>query len=200
MPRWFHGAEQVPHLPALAAAVRDRRQLRLGYRRGDDGPETTRVVRPLGLVNKAGIWYLVAIRRLGVTATRRSSASGGLFRRACCPTCSPGRRLRPGGVLGGLVGLVPGEQAEGRGAAARVAWRRSPLSLRSSATSCGPPRGGGAGAAGFREVTLTFEHEIAAATRLAGFGGQVEVLSPASVRTRLIATARELLDRYPRGR
>ena len=57
--------------------------------------------------------------------------------------------------------------------------------------AAGPPD-----AAGFREVTLTFEHEIAAATRLAGFGGQVEVLSPASVRTRLIATARELLDRY----
>ena len=56
---------------------------------------------------------------------------------------------------------------------------------------------GPADAAGFREVTLTFEHETAAATRLAGFGGQVEVLSPASVRTRLVATARELLDRYP---
>jgi hypothetical protein len=56
---------------------------------------------------------------------------------------------------------------------------------------------GPADAAGFREVTLTFEHETAAATRLAGFGGQVEVLSPASVRTRLVATARELLAVYP---
>jgi len=35
-----------------------------------------------------------------------------------------------------------------------------------------------------------------AAHRLAGFGGQVEVLSPASVRTDLIVTARELLARY----
>lgn len=32
--------------------------------------------------------------------------------------------------------------------------------------------------------------------RLAGFGGQVEVLSPADVRARLIATARQLLERY----
>src|SRR5579863_2791653 len=61
MPRWFHGAEHVPHLPALASAVRERRQLRLGYRRGDDRPETMRVVSPLGLVNKAGIWYVVAV-------------------------------------------------------------------------------------------------------------------------------------------
>src|SRR4029077_13030260 len=61
MPRWFHGAEHVPHLPALASAVRERRRLRLGYRRGDDLSETTRVVSPLGLGNKAGVWYLVAV-------------------------------------------------------------------------------------------------------------------------------------------
>jgi len=39
-------------------------------------------------------------------------------------------------------------------------------------------------------------HEAAAVQRLAGFGGQVEVLSPDAVRERLVATARELLDRY----
>jgi predicted DNA-binding transcriptional regulator YafY len=43
---------------------------------------------------------------------------------------------------------------------------------------------------------LTFEHEAAAAHRLAGFGGEVEVLSPATVRRRLIATARQLLEHY----
>ena len=58
--------------------------------------------------------------------------------------------------------------------------------------AAGPPD-----AAGFREVMLTFEHEVAAVQRLAGFGGQVEVLSPASVRTRLVETARRLLTRYP---
>ena len=60
MPRWFHGKEDVPHLRTLAEAVRNHRQLRLLYRRGNEGAETTRVVRPLGLVNKAGTWYLVA--------------------------------------------------------------------------------------------------------------------------------------------
>ena len=54
---------------------------------------------------------------------------------------------------------------------------------------------------GFREVTLTFEHETAAVHRLAGFGGQIEALSPATVRVRLVATAREFLDGYsPPGR
>ena len=45
-------------------------------------------------------------------------------------------------------------------------------------------------------VTLSFEHELAAAHRLAGFGGRVEVLSPPSVRELLLATAREILGRY----
>jgi predicted DNA-binding transcriptional regulator YafY len=50
---------------------------------------------------------------------------------------------------------------------------------------------------GYRNVTLTFEHEAAAVQRLAGFGGEVKVLSPVTVRDRLIATARQLLERYP---
>jgi predicted DNA-binding transcriptional regulator YafY len=49
---------------------------------------------------------------------------------------------------------------------------------------------------GFRDVALTFEHEAAAVQRLAGFGGEMEVLSPATVRDRLIATARQLLTHY----
>lgn len=52
---------------------------------------------------------------------------------------------------------------------------------------------------GYREVTLSFEHEAAAAHRLAGFGGQAEVLSPEPVRARLAGIAREILDRYGDG-
>jgi predicted DNA-binding transcriptional regulator YafY len=45
-------------------------------------------------------------------------------------------------------------------------------------------------------LTLSFEHELAAAHRLAGFGGQVQILSPPSVREQLLATAHEILFRY----
>ena len=45
-------------------------------------------------------------------------------------------------------------------------------------------------------LTLSFEHKRAAAHRLAGFGDQVEVLTPASVRTGLVATACQILGRY----
>jgi predicted DNA-binding transcriptional regulator YafY len=45
-------------------------------------------------------------------------------------------------------------------------------------------------------LTLSFEHARAAAHRLAGFGDQVEVLAPPSVRAGLVATARQILGRY----
>ena len=196
MPRWFHGAEHVPHLPALASAVREPRQLRLGYRRADDGPETTRVVRPLGLVNKAGTWYLVAM-----VAGR---AEPTVFRvgRVTSARLLTDTFARPTGF--DLAAFWAGWSASFQASRPKteVRLRASPAALaafsevfgdavRPVLEAAGPPD-----AVGFREVTLTFEHEIAAVTRLAGFGGQIEVLSPASVRTRLVATARELLKVY----
>ncbi len=56
---WFQAGETVPHLAAIADAVWESRQLRIRYRRGDDSVE--RVIDPLGLVLKGGIWYVVAI-------------------------------------------------------------------------------------------------------------------------------------------
>ena len=120
MPRWFGGTEPVPWLRTLAAAVRDRQQLRLGYRHGNQD-ETTRVICPLGLVNKAGTWYLVAVggtRAAGgdgaggsarqaetgpPTATRWCSASGASRRRSRWLSHLPGRRAstwRRSGAVG----------------------------------------------------------------------------------------------------
>jgi len=241
MPRWFGASEPAPWLRTLAAAVHDRRQLRLGYRRGGTVDETTRVISPLGLVNKAGTWYLVAAGRKrtagGLTAAGGNDTAGGLV----------AARERP--AAGGLV--VAGERsAVGADAAAEdeltvfrvgritsasalpeafarppsfdlaafwgrwseefmtsrpkleVLVRASPNALSvftevfgdagRRALDAAPP----VDERGFRDVALTFEHEAAAVQRLAGFGGQVEVLAPAAVRDRLIATARQLLERY----
>ena len=57
MPRWFGGQEEVPCLRDLARALRLSRMLAIRYPPPDREP---RVVGPLGLVNKAGTWYLVA--------------------------------------------------------------------------------------------------------------------------------------------
>jgi predicted DNA-binding transcriptional regulator YafY len=55
---WFKGNEPVPHLATVAEAVWSSRRLQLAYRRDD--ATASRVLEPLGLVLKAGIWYLVA--------------------------------------------------------------------------------------------------------------------------------------------
>lgn len=58
-PGWFRGAEEVPHLAVVADAVWRQRRVLVRYRRWSDS-EVTRTVEPLGLVLKAGLWYLVA--------------------------------------------------------------------------------------------------------------------------------------------
>jgi len=229
MPRWFHGREDVPHLRTLAEGVRGRRQLRLGYRRGD-GPaggapggsaggsagdtgggtdvEGARVVLPLGLVNKAGVWSLAASGARG----RDSGAEGG-GRAGDDPAVFRVGRITSASVLpAGFARPADFDLAEfwGRWSASFEATRpKVEVRLRASPTAVAAfPQVFGDAARplldlaapdelGFREVTLTFEHAAAAVRRLAGFGGQVEVLSPAEVRARLVATARELLDRYP---
>src|SRR5688500_11329902 len=61
---WFHANEEVPHLAVLADAVWESRRLKLIYGRGDR--EVERSLDPLGLVLKAGVWYLVAASDGGV--------------------------------------------------------------------------------------------------------------------------------------
>jgi predicted DNA-binding transcriptional regulator YafY len=55
---WFQQEEPTPFLSLVQTAVFTDRRLRLRYRRAD-GQWVKRLVDPLGLVAKAGIWYLV---------------------------------------------------------------------------------------------------------------------------------------------
>jgi predicted DNA-binding transcriptional regulator YafY len=72
-PGWFQEPDVTPHLQQIAEAVWADRRLRMHYSRGsDDGVVVERVVDPLGLVLKAGAWYLVA-RSSGGMRTYRVS-------------------------------------------------------------------------------------------------------------------------------
>jgi predicted DNA-binding transcriptional regulator YafY len=56
---WFQADESVPHLATLSTGVWESRTVAIEYDRGNEVVE--RVIGPLGLVLKGGIWYVVAV-------------------------------------------------------------------------------------------------------------------------------------------
>ena len=55
---WYHADEPVPLLGPLSEAVWESQRIQIGYNRGDKTVD--RILEPLGLVLKAGVWYLIA--------------------------------------------------------------------------------------------------------------------------------------------
>jgi predicted DNA-binding transcriptional regulator YafY len=73
-PGWYRDPDPVPHLLAVADALWQDKVIEVRYRRWSPRPgEVTRSLHPLGLVLKAGVWYLVAAGH-GEPRTYRVSA------------------------------------------------------------------------------------------------------------------------------
>jgi predicted DNA-binding transcriptional regulator YafY len=72
-PGWFRGDEPTPHLATVADAVWSSRRLSVRYRRWKAPREVSRTLSPLGVVLKAGRWYLAAGAATRVTAYRVSN-------------------------------------------------------------------------------------------------------------------------------
>jgi predicted DNA-binding transcriptional regulator YafY len=193
MPRWFGGQEEVPCLRDLARALRLGRKLAISYPPADREP---RVVGPLGLVNKAGTWYLVAEGR-GARVFRAGRVSAARV--------LPESFERPADFELAAFWARWSAEFEASRPQLQVRLAASPEALAAFGEVFGAAAGPVLEAAsplgqdGWRVLTLSFEHERAAVHRLAGFGDQVEVLDPPSVRAALLATAREILGCYQSG-
>src|SRR5437588_7951965 len=203
MPRWFGGQEEVPCLPELARALRLGRKLAIGYSPPDREPRVVgyprpgrepRVVGPLGLVNKAGTWYLVAHSGAGAGAGSGAGAGAGDIRVFRAGRVSAARVLaEPAGRPDGfeLAAFWARWSAEFEASRPRLEVRlaASPGAVAAFGEVFGPAAApvleaaGPPGQDGWRVVTLSFEHERAAVHRLAGFGDQVEILDPSAVRS-----------------
>ncbi len=59
-PGWYGVPDDAKHLCDVADAVWSQRSLRMSYRRWAEPSDVIRTVDPLGVVLKAGCWYLVA--------------------------------------------------------------------------------------------------------------------------------------------
>jgi predicted DNA-binding transcriptional regulator YafY len=191
---WYRRGTATPHLPAVQEAVWSDRRLRVRYRHGD-GEAAGYVLDPYGLVVKAGVWYLVAAHR---GRTR-------LFRvdRLLAAEVVEAAARRPDGLdLAAEWDRLRADVERPRDSiAVRVRARKEivPMLLRvtrGQRTPDADPDASEADEEGRSTLTLTFRAPGAAVASLLGFGGDVEVLEPAAVRTRLVATARAALARH----
>lgn len=192
-PGWFRRADDAEHLANVARAVWEQRRTRVTYRRGDRTVE--RVLDPLGLVLKAGVWYLVAGAGESVRTYRvgRIEAIDELDEHFERPADFD------------LVSWWQRSSAhfERSLQRVRVCARLSPIGVRAlpsiidadlavaALDRAGPP-----GADGWTEVELALEEPEIAAGQLLGLGVEVEVVEPAAVRAAFADTARRMAERH----
>ncbi|GAA4485766.1 YafY family protein [Rhodococcus olei] len=188
-PGWFDTADRTPHLAAVARAVLDGRRVRIGYRRGRG--VVTRTLDPLGLVAKAGVWYLVAVHR-GRTLSYRVA-------RVTAATDAGAAADRPADF--DLAAWWAASAAEFDRSLLRfpcrvrlspAAWRALPAVVGVEAARVTP---GPADADGWVRVELRLEAEEVAVHQLTALGAGVEVLAPASLRAGLRAVGDEIARR-----
>jgi predicted DNA-binding transcriptional regulator YafY len=194
MPRWFHRREDAPCLATAARAVQGSRRMKMSYAAAGRANGRQRIVDPVGLVNKAGVWYVVASTRRGPSVFRAGRVRGAEL--------TDETFVRPNDF--DLATFWDAWSAEFAASRPRleVTVRASPRALGIFPEILGDSvrgaldRAGPADADGWRRVVLTFEHVAAAAYRLSGFSDLIEVLEPEQVRDAVVDYARRTLARY----
>jgi predicted DNA-binding transcriptional regulator YafY len=189
---WFHTSEPVPYLAPLSDAVWNATRIAIDYDRGA-GP-TRRVIEPLGLVLKAGIWYVVAAADGQVRTFRISRVVG----------VKPGedRFERPAGFdLAGYWGEAA-EAFEREAPRIEVDVRVRPDRLDRLRTAVGHATVEaaeplpGSDPDGWLRLRLRLDWPDEAPNAMLRAGRWVEVLGPPEVRARVAATARAIAERY----
>ena len=97
---WFSSSDPVPHLATLADAVWEARRATNPLRRGEAAASSE--LEPIGLVLKAGVWYLVAGSDEQIARTSLADHRGGRQRHPL----RAASRFRPARVLDGVNGHV----------------------------------------------------------------------------------------------
>jgi predicted DNA-binding transcriptional regulator YafY len=187
---WYRAEEAVRHLPAIARAVLDRRRVAMRY------DSWTKVgdwrVEPLGLVLKAGAWYLVA-RGLGKVRTFRVS-------NIIDPAVEEGSFERPADFDLPAYWVASLARFEATLRPGIAALRASPIGLKRLAELGAYAAEAVAAASapeadGWSRLLLPIEAADRAALTLLGIGPEVEVLEPAPLRERVRALAAEIARR-----
>jgi predicted DNA-binding transcriptional regulator YafY len=191
-PGWFQSAEQLVHLETLANAVWGNERIEIDYPH-DDGP-VTRLLDPLGLVLKAGVWYLVA-RINGAMRTYRVSRVIDVR-----PTGQPFERPDDFDLAAYWAESIMAY--EGTREKYETVFRCRPEDVESIGDVVGMRRLGESKVEpdpddpSLVRVRLAFDWMDQAQAAAFGLGHLVEVLEPAELRDQIPNVARSVLSRY----
>jgi predicted DNA-binding transcriptional regulator YafY len=187
---WGQPNEAVPFLPVIQEAVWQDRRLALAYRR-NDGTLAEREVDPLGLVAKGSVWYLVAAVEGDIRTYRVA-------------------RVQHAELIGEPCARPPDFDLAAYWQRSAVEFKanlpRYTATLRVHPAILGRVRQGGRYASVEREqppdehgwvvLDLQLEEEHHAAEYVLSFGARIEVVAPESLREKVIAAAREVVELY----
>jgi predicted DNA-binding transcriptional regulator YafY len=191
---WNRAEEAVPFLHTLQEAVWQERRVRMLYGRGVCDAAIERTVDPLGLVAKGSVWYFVAASEGGEVRSYRVSRVEGV-------ELLDEHIERPPGF--DLAAFWENSSAKFRAHLpeyrARVRVRREIVArLPYAGRFARIERTGEPDAEGWVEVSLRFDAEEIACEYALGFGTQLEVLEPASLREKVVAAAQNVVAFYTR--
>jgi predicted DNA-binding transcriptional regulator YafY len=191
---WFQSPSRVDHLPAVADAVWAERRLDIRYESWKGIVD--RRIEPLGLVMKAGEWYVVANvdgkqRTFKLSNIRELEARTGTFKR---PRHFDLARYWAASIERFEAGLHRGT----------AVVRASPLGLErlrnlsSAVAEAVDRRAKVADASGWMRVTIPIESVDHAAQQLLRIGAECEAMEPRELRERLAKSAERLAHLYAR--
>lgn len=187
---WRETREETPALPTIQAALWQERRLWITYGR-DEASATERLVDPLGLVAQGRAWYLVAAKEGELRTYRVSRIRGARL------DDQPSHR--PDGFdlaatwaasKADFVASLPRFEMTVR--AAPTVQQRIGFGPRATRLLHAEPPGPD----GWIQLRIQADTAEEAAAFVLGFGDQVEVLEPPSLRDQVIHQARALLAFY----
>lgn len=191
---WMRQAEQLPHLAAVQEGVWGERRLQIGYRSSGAPAAHLVTLDPYGLVAKAGIWYLIAAER-GEPRLYRVSRIESLQ-----SLDEPARR--PVGLDLEALWQQLRRRFEERGKGLAVTLRVRAEQADRLLRICGPQlvspaqRDEPAEVPAWATFQMPFVAEGAARGALLGFGIDVEILAPQSLRRHFAETAAAIVRLY----
>ncbi|GIF02619.1 helix-turn-helix transcriptional regulator [Actinoplanes siamensis] len=196
-PGWYREPDAVPHLLALADALWQDQAVEVRYRRWSPRPgEVVRRLHPLGLILKAGVWYLIAG---GYDQPRTYRVAGIIDLRPL-----PEHFTRPHGFDLAAFWQAHVQRYEQADTGQVMTVRLTPDGVTALRDVLGPRAArlalralAPAGPDGWHQAAIPLENVTQAAAMLLRLGADVQVLAPAELVAHLTATIRAMSRLYP---